>query len=79
MEQCSKKKPGRNENTLDVFDHNPGLMAEIVSEVISSEEFQERDGAEPPLMAQLANILPGSDHKKKNTRIQCSSKWHQLD
>ena len=58
---------GRDQDTLNAFDRNPDLMADLVSEVISSPEFQERDGAAAPLAARLANILPGLARKKKNT------------
>ena len=59
---------GRDEDTLNAFDRNPDLMADLVSEVISSPEFQERDGAAAPLAARLANILPGLARKKNNTK-----------
>ena len=58
---------GRSEDTLNAFDRNPDLMAELVGDVISSAEFQETDGAAAPLAARLANILPGLFRKKKNT------------
>jgi hypothetical protein len=58
---------GRDEDTLNAFDRNPDMMAELVSEVISSPEFQERDGAAAPLAARLANILPGLARKKRKT------------
>jgi hypothetical protein len=41
-------------------------MSELVSEVISSENFQESDGNAAPLAARLANMLPGLARKKKN-------------
>ena len=58
---------GRHQDTLNAFDRNPELMADLVAEVISSPEFQQRDGAAAPLAARLANILPGLGRKKKNT------------
>jgi hypothetical protein len=58
---------GPDEDTLNAFDRAPVLLAELVSEVISSAEFQERDGAAAPSAARLANILPGLARKKKNT------------
>jgi Histidine phosphatase superfamily (branch 2) len=58
---------GPEEDTLNAFDRSPELMAELVSCVICSQEFQEGDGAAAPLAARLANILPGLARKKKNT------------
>lgn len=58
---------GPDEDTLNAFDRAPELLAELVSEVISSAEFQERDGAAAPSAARLANILPGLARKKNNT------------
>lgn len=58
---------GPGEDTLNAFDRSPDMMGELVSVVISSTEFQERDGAAAPLAARLANILPGLARKKKNT------------
>jgi hypothetical protein len=58
---------GPHEDTLNAFDRSPEMMAELVSVVISSTEFQTRDGAAAPLAARLANILPGLARKKKNT------------
>jgi Histidine phosphatase superfamily (branch 2) len=58
---------GPDEDTLNAFDRAPGLMAELVSDVISSAEFQERDGAAAPSAARLANILPGLARKRSNT------------
>jgi hypothetical protein len=58
---------GPDEDTLNAFDRAPDLMAELVSEVISSAEFQERDGAAAPSAARLANILPGLARKRNNT------------
>jgi hypothetical protein len=57
---------GRSDDTLNAFDRNPDLMSELVSEVISSENFQEIDGNAAPLAARLANMLPGLARKKKN-------------
>lgn len=50
-EQCN--------DTLNAFDRNPDLMADMVSEVMLSEDFQKRDAHAAPLAARLANILPG--------------------
>lgn len=58
---------GRDEDTLNAFDRNPDMMAELVSEVMSSQEFQDRDGKAAPLAARLANLLPGLARKKRNT------------
>jgi hypothetical protein len=61
------KVRGRSEDTLNAFDRNPELIAGLVSEVISSESFQEIDGNAAPLAARLSIILPGLARKKKNT------------
>jgi hypothetical protein len=58
---------GRDEDTLNAFDRNPDMMAELVAEVMTSQEFQDRDGTAAPLAARLANILPGLARKKRNT------------
>ncbi|KAL3903673.1 MAG: hypothetical protein SGILL_010357, partial [Bacillariaceae sp.] len=58
---------GPREDTLNAFDRSPEMMAQLVSVVISSSEFQVRDGDAAPLAARLANILPGLARKKKNT------------
>ena len=42
---------GRSDDTLNAFDRNPDLMAELVGDVISSAELQEMDGAAAPLAA----------------------------
>jgi hypothetical protein len=44
---------------LNAFDRNPTLIAELVSEVMSTEDFLLRDGKAASLAARLANILPG--------------------
>lgn len=44
---------------LNAFDRNPDLMADLISEVITSEEFQSGDSKAAPLAARLANVLPG--------------------
>jgi Histidine phosphatase superfamily (branch 2) len=44
---------------LNAFDRNPGLISELVSEVMMSQDFQLRDGKAASLAARLANILPG--------------------
>lgn len=44
---------------LNAFDRNPDLIAELVSEVMLSEDFLKRDAAAAPLAARLANVLPG--------------------
>jgi hypothetical protein len=51
---------------LNAFDRNPDLMADLVDEVISSEDFMLRDGAAAPLAARLANILPGLVKPRKS-------------
>ena len=58
---------GPHNDTLNAFDRSPEMMAELVSVVISSSDFQVRDGAAAPLAARLANVLPGLARKKKNT------------
>jgi len=58
---------GRDEDTLNAFDRNPEMMANLVGEVMSAQEFQDRDGTKAPLAARLANILPGLARKKRNT------------
>jgi hypothetical protein len=74
QEQCVENESlvevrirGPHDDTLNAFDRSPEMMAELVSVVISSTEFQEKDGAAAPLAARLANILPGLARKKKNT------------
>ena len=49
---------------LNAFDRNPDLIAELVSEVMLSDEFRHRDGKAAPLAARLANILPGLVKRK---------------
>jgi len=49
----------QSNDTLNAFDRNPDLMADMVSEVMMSDDFQKRDGNAAPLAARLANILPG--------------------
>jgi hypothetical protein len=44
---------------LNAFDRNPDLIAELVKEVMISNDFVKRDGAAAPLAARLANVLPG--------------------
>lgn len=44
---------------LNAFDRNPDLIADLVSEVMLSPDFQKRDSAAAPLAARLANALPG--------------------
>lgn len=44
---------------LNAFDRNPDLIADLVTEVMVSEDFIKHDGAAAPLAARLANILPG--------------------
>ncbi len=58
---------GRDEDTLNAFDRNPELMSELVADVMSSRDFQDRDGTAAPLAARLANMLPGLARKKRNT------------
>ncbi len=41
------------------------VLAQLVSEVIQSDEFLRRAGAAAPVAARLANILPGLVRKKK--------------
>lgn len=58
---------GRDEDTLNAFDRDPEMMAGLVAEVMSCQEFQDRDGTAAPLAARLANILPGLARNKRNT------------
>ena len=58
---------GRDDDTLNAFDRNPDMMAQLVDDVMSCQEFQDRDGTAAPLAARLANILPGLARKKRNT------------
>jgi len=58
---------GPGQDTLNAFDRDPTTMADLVSDVIMSPDFQEGDGSAAPLAARLANILPGLARKKKNT------------
>lgn len=44
---------------LNAFDRNPDLMENLVSEVISSNDFQTGDALAAPLATRMANILPG--------------------
>lgn len=60
---------GRDQDTLNAFDRNPDLMADLVGEVISSPEFQKRDGDAAPLAARLANILPGLARRKAKPSV----------
>ena len=50
---------------LNAFDRNPTLIAELVSEVMSTSDFLMRDGKATALAARLANILPGLVRKSK--------------
>jgi len=49
---------------LNAFDRNPDLIAELVSEVMLSDDFLHSDGNAAPLAARLANILPGLVKRK---------------
>uniref|UniRef100_A0A7S2H6D3 Uncharacterized protein n=1 Tax=Helicotheca tamesis TaxID=374047 RepID=A0A7S2H6D3_9STRA len=56
----------RSNDTLNAFDREPALMRNLVSDVMSSPNFCERDARAAPLAARLANFLPGLNiHKKK--------------
>ncbi|GKY98459.1 hypothetical protein MPSEU_000803200 [Mayamaea pseudoterrestris] len=44
---------------LNAFDRNPDLIAELVSEVMLSPDFLNKDAGAAPLAARLANFLPG--------------------
>jgi len=48
-----------SQDPLNAFDRNPDLIADLVSEVMLSDKFLQRDAAAAPLAARLANILPG--------------------
>jgi hypothetical protein len=52
-------------DTLNAFDRNPDLMADMVSEVMKSDDFQKNDSNAAPLAARLANILPGLVRPKR--------------
>lgn len=49
----------RNKDTLNAFDKNPELMKRLVSDVVSTMEFINRDTKAGCLAARLANFLPG--------------------
>jgi hypothetical protein len=49
----------QDKDTLNAFDRNPDLMADMVSEVMLSDDFQKKDTNAAPLAARLANCLPG--------------------
>jgi hypothetical protein len=51
---------------LNAFDRNPDLMADLVAEVMSGQQFQSRDGVAAPLAARLANIMPGLYRPKRS-------------
>lgn len=51
---------------LNAFDRNPDLIAELVTEVTSSNDFFMRDSNAAPLAARLANILPGLVRRRPN-------------
>jgi Histidine phosphatase superfamily (branch 2) len=57
---------------LNAFDRNPALIAELVSEVMNTQDFLLRDGKATSLAARLANILPGL--VRKNTYHQSIKK-----
>lgn len=44
---------------LNAFDRNPALIADLVGEVMQSEDFIKHDSGAAPLAARLANYLPG--------------------
>lgn len=48
-----------SKDPLNAFDRNPGLISDLVSEVMTTKEFQARDAAAVPLASRLANVLPG--------------------
>jgi len=60
---------------LNAFDRNPDMIAELVSEVMTSKSFQDRDAAAAALAGRLANILPGEwgdhTHTKTNGWVVC--------
>ena len=49
----------REGDTLNAFDRDPDLMRDLVSDVVSGDEFARVDGAASPLAALLAGSLPG--------------------
>lgn len=58
----------------NAFDRNPDLIADLVSEVMKSEDFLQRDGKAAPLAARLANILPGLVRRKRGTSKDFSTR-----
>jgi hypothetical protein len=48
-----------SKDPLNAFDRNPDLVADLVGEVMQSDEFFKRDCNAAPLAARLANYLPG--------------------
>lgn len=48
-----------SQDPLNAFDRNPALISDLVSEVMTSKEFQKRDAAAAPLASRLSNVLPG--------------------
>lgn len=55
----------RDIDTLNAFDKNPEKMLALVSDVVSSKEFQERDSRALPLATLLTKFLPGLSTKRK--------------
>jgi hypothetical protein len=52
---------------LNAFDRNPDLIAGLVAEVMTTEDFVQRDGKAASLAARLANILPGLVRRKQGS------------
>jgi hypothetical protein len=52
---------------LNAFDRNPDLIAGLVSEVMTTDDFVQRDGKAASLAARLANILPGLVRRKQGS------------
>lgn len=57
----------RTKDILNAFDRRPDLMMSLVSRVVDSASFIERDAVAAPLAARLANFLPGLTRKGRKT------------
>lgn len=57
----------RATDNLNAFDRNPQLIKNLISDVVTCEEFLAKDTAAAPLAARLANYLPGLVRKGRKT------------
>mmetsp|Transcript_2747 Transcript_2747/g.4435 ORF Transcript_2747/g.4435 Transcript_2747/m.4435 type:complete len:502 (-) Transcript_2747:127-1632(-) len=57
----------RATDNLNAFDRNPQLIKNLITNVITSEDFLAQDSAAAPLAARLANYLPGLVRKGRKT------------